>query len=54
MTLFDCIAGWREAQQRKHELDENFAEKNINELTNYEFLQELSDAIEVMKLNPVK
>lgn len=46
-TLFEKLTGWREQQIRKHGLTRT-AEEEINALSNYDFLRELSDALEAL------
>lgn len=48
MTLFEKLTEWREYERRKHGLSTNFTKESINDLTNYEFLQEISEALEEM------
>jgi uncharacterized protein YpiB (UPF0302 family) len=45
MTLFQEVTGWLYAQQYKHELGEGYVEKTINQMTNFELLQAISDAL---------
>lgn len=45
-TIYDHLVNWREDQAAKHELPSNYVKKDINELSNYDFLVELSEAIE--------
>ena len=48
MTLFELMTQWRTDQAYKHEMrdPEGYAERNINDMSNYEFLAELSAALE--------
>jgi hypothetical protein len=46
MTLYEAVAGWLHHQQRKHDKAPDYPEQYINELSQYEFLQHLSDALE--------
>jgi hypothetical protein len=46
MTLVEKLEDWRESQRRKHDLHEDYVVNSINVLSNYEFLLELSDALE--------
>lgn len=45
-TVYESLVNWREHQETKHDLPSNYAKKDINELSNYDFLVELSEAIE--------
>ncbi len=51
-TLFDYFTGWLYHQQYKHDLGEDFVEKEINKMSNFEFLKALSDAMEEMNDKP--
>jgi translation elongation factor EF-Ts len=42
-TLFEALTGWRAYQMNKHDLGETHVEDSINQLTQYEFLREISD-----------
>jgi hypothetical protein len=42
-TLFEALTGWRAHQMNKHDLGETHVEDSINQLTQYEFLREISD-----------
>lgn len=46
MTLYEAVAGWLDDQERKHDMAPGYAERYINEMPQYEFLQRLSDALE--------
>ena len=48
MTLYEAMTNWLVHQQSKHQLGEGYVETYINDLTQYEFLKELSDALELM------
>lgn len=45
----EAVTGWMHHQARKHDLGESYAERTVNEMTQCEFLQSLSDALEEMK-----
>jgi len=45
-TIYEIMMNWREHQAQKHELPLSWAKKDVNELSNVDFLQELSEAIE--------
>lgn len=49
MTLFEKLTEWREYERRRHGLEDDFTIDSINSLTNYEFLREISDALEEMR-----
>ena len=49
MTLLEQVTGWLEHQARKHDLGEGYAEKYVNDWTNYELLQHISEALEEMQ-----
>lgn len=51
MTLLEAVTGWLEFQKNKHDLRESYVEDYINNLTQYEFLESLSEALE--NLTPV-
>ncbi len=46
MTLLELLFGWRLDQQYKHEKDNGWAINEINSMSQYAFLQELSTALE--------
>jgi hypothetical protein len=48
MTLFELLAEWRTAQAYKHDMrdPDGVAERQINALSNYDFLVELSNALD--------
>jgi hypothetical protein len=48
-TLYERFTAWLYLQQRKHDLGEDYVERYVNEMSNYEFLQELSRALEQME-----
>lgn len=52
MTLFEKLTEWREYERRRHGLEDDFTIDSINSLTNYEFLREISDALEEMRNDP--
>ena len=47
-SLFKRMTEWRNAGVRENDLSPNFGENSINELTNLEFLEEISEELEVM------
>jgi len=49
MTLLDRVTGWLDVQQAKHGLDENYKQDYVNNWTNYELLQHISEALEEME-----
>lgn len=49
MTLYEAVTGYLYAQRRKHGIEDNdYVERIINNLSQYEFLQALSVALEEM------
>ena len=52
MTLFEALTTWREHQANKHELGDDFTRQDINNLSNYDFLKELSEALETAGVMP--
>ena len=48
MTLFEQVTGWIYHQQNKHGLGEDYAENLINNMSNFELLQAISEALECM------
>lgn len=46
MTLFEALTEHRDYQNRKHGLHPDFVKQDINRLTNYELLEEISQALE--------
>ena len=50
MTLLEAMTDWMKFQARKHELGEpeEYAERLINEMSQYEFLVALSEALETI------
>lgn len=46
MTLFKALTEVREFQNRKHGLGADFVKEDINRLSNYELLEEISQALE--------
>lgn len=46
MTLYEAMAGWLNDQEQKHDMAPGYAERYINGLSQYEFLEHLSDALE--------
>ena len=49
MTLYDKVMFYWLFDQRKHDLGEDFATKQVNALTNEELLRAISDALEEIK-----
>lgn len=45
-TLFDIVMEPHLKQQHKHDLGDGYADRMINELSNVELLQAMSDALE--------
>lgn len=45
-TLYEKLAGPYDCDERKHDLRPGLAEREINSLTQFEFLQRLSEALE--------
>ena len=48
MTLLEKVSFPWDFAARKHDLGEGYAEREINALSNFEFLRLLSDALEEM------
>lgn len=48
MTLLEAMTGWMDHQANKHELGDDFAERQINAMSQYEFLVALSEALETI------
>jgi hypothetical protein len=46
MTIYEILTDWRRHQQIKHNLPYDSVETEINKLSNYDFLKEISEAIE--------
>lgn len=46
MTLFEQVTGWIYHQQNKHQLGEDYTENLINNMSNFELLQAISEALE--------
>lgn len=49
MTLLEAVTNWMHHQRRKHGFDDNYAEQLVNQMTQYEFLESISEALEEMK-----
>ena len=45
-TVYEILVNWRQDQAAKHDILGGYAKKDINSLSNYDFLVELSEAIE--------
>lgn len=45
-TVYESLVNWRQDQAAKHDLPSSYTKSDINELSNYDFLVELSEAIE--------
>lgn len=52
MTLLEALTAWRNHQAAKHEFEPGRTERDINALSNYEFLTELSEALETAGVMP--
>lgn len=50
-TLLETVTAWVKFQARKHDLGkpEEYAERLVNEMSQYEFLKAISEALEEMK-----
>lgn len=48
-TLFEHMTDWLYQQQRKHDKGDDYVMKEINALSNFEFLERLSEALEKMQ-----
>ena len=46
MTLYEKVTGWMYKQAAKHDLGDDYAERLVNQMSQYEFLQALSSALE--------
>lgn len=46
MTLYEIFTEIDRSQKYKHGLAENFVERRVNELSQHEFLERLSEALE--------
>ena len=47
MTLFEIVTKELDRQSRKHDLGEDYTEKSINRMSNYELIQHISFFLEV-------
>jgi hypothetical protein len=45
MKLFDKVTGWMYSDAKKHGLGEEYVERVINEMSNFEFLEAISEAL---------
>ena len=52
MTLYDIFTELDRSQKQKHDLAEDYVEKRVNELSQHEFLERLSEALEVWAHEP--
>lgn len=52
-TLLEEVTGGMEQQARKHDLGEDHAAEQVNAMTHYELLTEISEAIERMRITDV-
>jgi hypothetical protein len=50
MTLFEQVTDFYDTQERKHDLAPGYAEREINSMTQFEFLRALSDALEELSM----
>lgn len=48
-TLLEHVTDWMEKQKNKHGLRSDYVEHTVNNMSNYEFLEAISDALEEMK-----
>ena len=51
-TLFEVATAGLDHQANKHDLGEDYAENEINNLSNWELLKVISEALEEMKDKP--
>lgn len=49
LTLFEQVTDWRYYQQRKHDLPEGSVEGEINKMSQFDFLKEISEALEQLQ-----
>jgi hypothetical protein len=54
MTLLEQVTGWMTRQANKHSLGDNFAEQQINAMSQYDFLVAISEALDEMYPPPMK
>lgn len=47
-SLLNEVTDWMEHQKNKHDLGENYVEKYVNAWTNYELLQNISEALDCL------
>jgi hypothetical protein len=54
-TLLETVTDWMKFQARKHELGDpdRYAERLINEMSQYDFLVAISEALEIMSPPPI-
>jgi uncharacterized protein YpiB (UPF0302 family) len=48
-TLLEQVTGWMTHQQHKHGLCDDYAEQTVNQMSNYELLVAISEALEKMQ-----
>lgn len=48
-TLEEVMTEWRLRDAQKHGLGEGYVQEHFNRMSNYEFMQALSEAIEEMR-----
>lgn len=53
-NLFDFVTDWMYHQQRKHGFEKDYSEQLVNQMTQWEFLQTLSDYLEQCGVNDEK
>src|ERR1700731_2423223 len=52
MSLFNEVTGWMTRQKNKHDLGEGYEARLVNEMSNYELLEIISDALDkILKEN---
>jgi hypothetical protein len=49
LTLFEAVTSGYRYAGRKHNLGENYDERAINQMTNFELLQAISDGLEELE-----
>lgn len=54
MTLLEAVTNWMEHQRCKHGFDDDYSEKLVNQMSQYDFLQAISEALEEMNINEIK
>ena len=48
MTLLEAVTDWMTFQASKHDLGDDYAERQVNSMSQYEFLAAISEALETI------